>query len=32
MISKLIIKDIFFEIDMQGNKPREVMFKELQDG
>ena len=28
--SKLIIKDIFFEIDMKGNNPREVMFKELQ--
>ena len=29
--SKLIMKDIFFEIDWQGYKPREEMFKELQD-
>lgn len=29
--SKLIMKDIFFEIDCQGYKPREEMFKELQD-
>ncbi|WP_346935718.1 HAD family hydrolase [Clostridium sp.] len=29
--SMAIIKDIFFEIDKQGYKPREEMFKELQD-
>ena len=29
--SKLIMKDIFFEIDYQGYKPREEMFKELKD-
>lgn len=29
--SKLIIKDIFLEIDCQGYRPREEMFKELQD-
>jgi putative hydrolase of the HAD superfamily len=29
--SKLIMKDIFFEIDLQGYKPREEVFRELQD-
>ncbi len=29
--SKLIVKDIFFEIDNKGYKPREEIFKELQD-
>lgn len=29
--SNLIIKDIFFEIDCQGYRPREEMFKELQN-
>lgn len=29
--SKLIVKDIFFEIDNKGYKPREEVFKELQD-
>lgn len=29
--SKLIIKDIIFEIDKQGYKPRAEVFKELQD-
>lgn len=29
--SKLIMKDVFFEIDNKGYKPREEMFKELQD-
>jgi putative hydrolase of the HAD superfamily len=28
--SKLIMKDIFFDIDRQGYNPREEMFKELQ--
>jgi putative hydrolase of the HAD superfamily len=28
--SKAIMKDIFFEIDRQGYRPREEMFKELQ--
>jgi putative hydrolase of the HAD superfamily len=28
--SKLIMRDIFFEIDGQGYRPREEMFKELQ--
>ncbi len=29
--SKLIMKDVFFEIDNKGYKPREELFKELQD-
>jgi putative hydrolase of the HAD superfamily len=29
--SKLIINDIFFEIDCKGYRPREEMFKELQN-
>ncbi len=29
--SKLIVKDVFFEIDNKGYKPREEVFKELQD-
>jgi putative hydrolase of the HAD superfamily len=29
--SKLIMKDIFFEIDKQGYRPREEVFKELQE-
>jgi putative hydrolase of the HAD superfamily len=29
--SKLIMKDVFFEIDNKGYKPREEVFKELQD-
>ncbi|MEW9079565.1 HAD family hydrolase [Terrisporobacter glycolicus] len=29
--SKLIMKDIFFEIDWQGYRPREEMFKDLQN-
>lgn len=28
--SKLIMKEVFFEIDWQGYRPREEMFKELQ--
>lgn len=29
--SKLIMKEVFFEIDWQGYRPREEMFKELQN-
>ena len=29
--SKLVMKDIFIEIDMQGYRPREEMFKEIQE-
>lgn len=29
--SKLLMKDVFFEIDCQGYRPREEMFKDLQN-